>query len=327
MARAADSIMVSLFGISGYWGWLVAFAVWCTLLALGGPLVVIRQWLEKFGVWLVYATTAWITGYLLLNYDVLGLLSKAGEGGLPFLLAVDIVIAMPVSWMPLAADFNRFARDSRGAFWGTYLGYALANIWFYALGAVFILVLQTDDLVGAVTAMGMGWLALAIILVDETDNAFADIYSAAVSSQNVLSRVPQRALIAVVGLISLILAVAVSTMAGHHAYEGFLLTVGSIFVPLFGILFADYFLVRRRSYVSQELYRQGGSYWYWHGIHLPGLIAWGLGILVFHLMNRFLPWVGASVPSLVISLGLYWVLARMSLRLAPEADAGKGGEV
>ncbi len=327
MARAANSIMISLFGISGYWAWLVAFAVWCTLLALGGPLVVIRQWLEKFGVWLVYATTAWITGYLLLNYDILELLSRAGEGGLPFLLAVDIVIAMPVSWMPLVADFNRFARNSREAFWGTYLGYALANVWFYALGAIFILVLQTDDLVGAVTAMGLGWLALAIILVDETDNAFADIYSAAVSSQNVLSRIPQRAIIVGVGLVSLILAVAGSTMVGHQAYKEFLLAVGSIFVPLFGVLFADYFLIRRRSYVSRELYRHGGCYWYWHGVHLPGLIAWGLGILAFQLINRLLPWVGASVPSLVISMGLYWIIVRLSRRSAPATGAGESGDM
>jgi NCS1 family nucleobase:cation symporter-1 len=325
MARAADSILISLFGISGYWPWLVALTVWCTLLALGGPLVVIRQWLERFGIWLVYASTAWITGYLLLNYDVLGLLGQAGEGGLPFLLAVDIVIAMPVSWMPLVADYNRFARNSRGAFWGTYLGYALANVWFYSLGAILILVLQTDDLVGAITAMGMGWLALAIILVDETDNAFADIYSTAVSGQNILSKVPQRVLILGAGIVSLVLAVLVSTMEAHQVYEGFLLTIGSVFVPLFGVLFADYFLVSRRNYVSGELYRSGGQYWYWHGVHLPGLVAWVLGILAFNLINRLLPWVGASIPSLVIALGLYWILARLNLRSAAETSPGEGG--
>ncbi len=101
MATAANRISQTLFGFSNYLFWLVAFALVCILLALGGPLVVVREWLEKFGVWIVYLVTLWLTLFFFTHYDILALLRQPGEGGLPFWLAVDLVVAMPISWMPL----------------------------------------------------------------------------------------------------------------------------------------------------------------------------------------------------------------------------------
>jgi len=57
--------------------------------------------LEKFGVWIVYLVTLWLTLFFFTHYDILALLRQPGEGGLPFWLAVDLVVAMPISWMPL----------------------------------------------------------------------------------------------------------------------------------------------------------------------------------------------------------------------------------
>jgi putative hydroxymethylpyrimidine transporter CytX len=136
MAEAANGISRTL-GFSAYPLWALFFALWCTLLALGGPLAVVRQWIEKFAIWLVYGITIYLTVYLFTHYDIGVLLRAPGSGEMPFWLAVDLVVAMPISWMPLVADYNRFARRSGPAFWGTFLGYTVANTWFYALGALF----------------------------------------------------------------------------------------------------------------------------------------------------------------------------------------------
>jgi len=301
MAQAADSIAKSLLGFSNYFLWVFLFAAFCTLLAIGGPLAVVRQWLEKFAVWLVYAITIWLTYYLFSHYDIGGLLRRAGEGGLPFWLAVDLVVAMPISWMPLVADYNRFAKKTKQAFWGTYLGYFLANIWFYALGALFVLALKTEDLIPAIMAVTGGWVALVLILVDETDNAFADIYSAAVSSQNVLPKAKQWLLATAIGFVCFILAALVPI----GQYEGFLLLIGSVFVPLFGLLAADYFILRKRKYNLDELYTPQGAYWYRKGFNLWALLAWALGVSVYHVIARYIPWLGASIPSFVATLLLY----------------------
>ena len=317
MAQAANGISQTLFGFSNFPLWVLFFAAWCTLLAIGGPLVVVRHWLEKFAVWLVYGTSIYLTYYLFAHYDVGALLRQAGTGELPFWLAVDLVIAMPISWMPLVADYNRFARNSGQAFWGTYLGYFVANVWFYALGALFVLALGTGDLIPAIMAVTGGWAALILILVDETDNAFADIYSAAVSSQNILPRTRQLWLAVAVGAICFVLAATVPIAQ----YESFLLLIGSVFVPLFGVLAADYFILRGRRYDVAELYRAGGAYWYQRGVNGLAVLAWALGIIIYHAVARWLPWLGASVPSFLAALVLYLILARVGARaLRPSGE-------
>jgi len=307
MAKAANGIGERLLGFSNYPLWALLFALWCTLLAIGGPLVVVRQWLEKFAVWLVYGISIYLTWYLFAHYDVGEFLRAPGTGELPFWLAVDLVVAMPISWMPLVADYSRFARRSDSAFWGTYLGYLVANIWFYGLGALFVLALGTQDLIPAILALAGGWIALILILVDETDNAFADIYSAAVSTQNVLPHARQWWLALIIGGICFILAVTVPIAE----YENFLLLIGSVFSPLFGILAADYFILRRRRYDVGALYESGGRYWYWGGVNGWAVLAWALGVAVYHAIARFLPNLGASVPSFIVALLLYWLLAHL----------------
>lgn len=305
MAQAADSITKSLFGFSNYFIWVFLFATFCTLLAIGGPLVVVRQWLEKFAVWLVYAITIWLTWHLFTHYDIGTLLRAPGTGALPFWLAVDLVVAMPISWMPLVADYNRFAKKTREAFWGTYLGYFLANAWFYALGALFVLALKTEDLIPAIMTVTGGGVALVLILVDETDNAFADIYSAAVSSQNVLPKAKQWLLATAIGFVCFLLAAAVPI----GQYEEFLLLVGSVFVPLFGLLVADYFVLNRRKYQITELYREPPPYWL--GLNPIALAVWIIGIFAYHYIARNVPHLGASIPSFLITLILYLVLAKL----------------
>jgi len=310
MAQAANGITQSLFGFSNYPLWAFLFAAWCTLLAIGGPLAVVRQWLEKFAVWLVYATTIWLTWYLFSHYDLGVLLRAPGTGELHFLLAVDLVVAMPISWMPLVADYSRFAKGTKGAFWGTYLGYFIANLWFYALGALFILALKTEDLIPAIMSMAGGWVALLLILVDETDNAFADIYSAAVSSQNILPRTKQWLLATVIGLLCFLLAAVVPI----GQYEWFLLLIGSVFVPLFGLLAAHYFVLHRRNYETTELYREPplrAKYWSWLGLNPMALGAWIIGIFIYHYLARNMPNLGASIPSFLITLIVYLALDKL----------------
>lgn len=317
---AANQVSQTLFGFSSYGLWLAIATVWCVLLAVGGPLVVVRQWLEKFGVWLVYGVTIWMTVVLFRQYDIPALLRQAGTGELPFWLAVDLVVAMPVSWMPLAADYNRFARGSKPAFWGTYLGYLVANVWFYALGALFILTREMAEptpanLATAIVGLTGGVVALVVILVDETDNAFADIYSAAVTLQNVLPKVSRRLLVLIVGAIGF--ALAASLTMGD--YFDFLLLIGSVFVPLFGILAADHFVLRRRQLEVEELYRPGGAYWFWGGVNWVAVVAWAGGVAVYHVISQLWPAVGASVPSFVAAF-----LLHLALDQGSKALAGKG---
>src|SRR5918912_1315964 len=321
MTTAASAVTERIFGVSAYGIWLSALALLCTVLAIGGPLVVVRVWLEKFGIWLLLATTAYLTYFLLSRYGLSGLMAQPGSGDLPFPLAVDLVVALPLSWLPLAADYNRFARDTRAASLGTYLGFLVTNIWFFALGAVAILALQTQDLIASIMALTIGGIALIIILVDETDNAFADVYSAAVSTRNLLTGTSHWRLATFFGVLGFLAAVILPI----ERYEAFLLLLGSLFAPLFGVVAADYFLLRRRHLDVQALYEESGAYGYRKGFNGYALFCWAIGVAVYQGIANLYPSIGASLPSFVLAGAIYLGLARLQKRRMPRGGVSATG--
>jgi len=119
MAQASARLTQSLFGVSSYPFWAIFWGIVVIAFALGGPLVVVRQWLEKAGIWIVLVTGAWMALYVVSHANFAALVGRPGDGSLTFAQAVDLVVAMPISWLPLVADFNRFAKNSRSSFWGT----------------------------------------------------------------------------------------------------------------------------------------------------------------------------------------------------------------
>ena len=174
------------------------FALIVIIMGVGGPIGVVRQWLEKFAVWIALATGVWLTVHAFSTMDVAALLRQPGDGSLPFGSGADLAIALPISWLPLVADYNRFSRSTRQGFLGTMLGFFITNAWFLSLGACLLLgskVGQEPKDFASAIALSAGWIALLILLADETHNAWADLYSAAVSLQNLFPKVKQRWLI------------------------------------------------------------------------------------------------------------------------------------
>jgi putative hydroxymethylpyrimidine transporter CytX len=316
MARAADMLTGS---IVPYYFWAAVFGVLVALLGIAGPLNVVRQWIGKFALWIAYGTSAIIIINLINSADITTLISSHGEG-LSFFSALDLVIAMPVSWMPLVADYNRFSKKSKSALWGTFIGFTLTNILFYFGGVL----LGTSDvlaIVAAIQAMFFGFLML-LLIVDEADNAFADVYSAAVSTQNIFPKISQKYLIAGFTGLSAILAM----MTSIQQYEVFLLLIGAIFVPLFGVVLTDYYIVKRKKYTEQMLYvRQNRT-----GIGVPAIIAWTLGALLNYILSPLspiympqLPAIGATIPSLAAASLIY--IAITTMRQQGEVMVGNQG--
>src|SRR6185312_14756548 len=112
----------------------------------------------------------------------------------------DLVLASIISWTPLVADYTRFARTRAAGFWGAGLGYFVPTIPLFALRAVIALSRNISEAPALLTAVAAGGvaslLALLALTVDESDEAFANVYSGAVSLQNLLPHLPQRLLVA-----------------------------------------------------------------------------------------------------------------------------------
>jgi nucleobase:cation symporter-1, NCS1 family len=308
IAAAANALADELFGFRQRWVWVLVFAALTTALALAGPISFVRRYVRRFAVWAVAASVGYLTWWALDGADADALWSAPGEGGLTWWQGVDLTVAMAASWLPLAADYTRFARSRQGAFWGTSVGYFVPHAWLFGLGALLFLSRGLDDTTALLTSIAAGGaagvLALLALTVDETDEPFANVYSAAVSLQNLLPQAPQRLLI---------LLVAAGATGGALAidlarYEAFLFLLGSFFVPLFGVLAADFLL----GAAQETAFR-------WSGIG-----AWLAGFALYQWIQPTGPerWVdfvtgapgvgeftgGASLPAFALAFALYAAL-------------------
>jgi NCS1 family nucleobase:cation symporter-1 len=254
IAKAASLLSDKFLGFQATWFWTILFGVLATVLALAGPISFVRRYIRKVAIWAVAASIIYLTWWILDGARGHDVWSGKGHHG-SFWAAVDIVIAVTVSWAPLVADYTRFARNRKSAFWGVGIGYLLPTFFQFGFGSVLVLSRGVDpnhpELI--LTAIAGGGLAAALALlaltVDETDEAFANVYSAAVSMQNVATRMSQRLLIAGAAAI----ATGGALLINLRQYQGFLYLLGSFFVPLFGVLLADWLLAGAR-YTSDRFF-------------------------------------------------------------------------
>ncbi|HET8606697.1 MAG TPA: cytosine permease [Gaiellaceae bacterium] len=324
IATAASALSQRAFGWSGRWAWTLVAAAITTVLALIGPVTFVHQWVRKVAIWVVLASLVYLTWWALDGAALHALWSRPGKGGLSFWAGVDLTIAMPVSWLPLVADYTRFSRSRGASFAGTFVGYLVPNAWLYALGALLLLsrgLADAPSLITAIAGAGAGaGLALVALGIDETKEPFANVYSAAVSIQNLLPRVPQRALICLVAAGSTAGALAIDLTR----YQSFLYLLGSVFVPLFGVLLADW-LLAGAHYTREDVFGAPAL--------RPGLLAaWVAGFCLYQWLQpvgpawwtslvarthpHALPWGGASLPSFGAALVLALVLGTAARRLA-----------
>ena len=280
MSRIAGTVTRDLIGVDAPGLWLVAVAVLCTGLALAGPVFLVRRWLERFGIWVVVAVAVWITVRIAARGDLAAMWSSPGDGGLPFWLAVDLVIAMPVSWLPLVADYNRFARRPRTSAIATFASYAVGNVWFYLLGALLVAAAGSGpdvlDIGTTIAAAAGGATVLVALVVGESDQATANIYSAALSVRNVVPGLRQRAAVVVIGATGAVIAAALREDA-VPTFQFFLYLVGSLFVPLVAVFAADYLLRARGRYGEAALFEGAAP-----GVRWRALVPWIAGFVAFH---------------------------------------------
>lgn len=277
-----------------YWPWLATLLWGGLLIALmtGSMVHLVRKLISRVALPLVVLSLLWLTWQFSTMAQAQGfasLWSRAGEGGMGVMPALDLVVAMPISWLPLVADYSRYGKNSRSAMAGTWLGFCVANIWCYALGVLVALVLPSKDLVAALLLAQGGLIALSLVLLDEVDNAYGDAYSGAVSAHSVLPRWSIRAW----GLVVAVACTLLATVLPMHSLEPFLLTLSSVFVPLFGVILGRLSLGGWRVAQSQQA-----------NVHALPVALWIGGIALYHALAAWAPIAGSAVPTLVATFAI-----------------------
>ncbi|MBY0409010.1 MAG: cytosine permease [Burkholderiaceae bacterium] len=283
---------------ASYWP-VLATLLWggvITLLISGSMVQLVRRIIARVALPLVVLTWQFLSLAQVQGLEQLW--QRRGTGGMGVMPALDLVIAMPISWLPLVADYARHGRSGGAALRGTWLGYALANMWCYSLGVLVALTLPSQDLVTALLLAQGGLIALSLILIDEVDNAYGDTYSGAVSAHSLLPRWSIRQW-------GLVVAVACTLMAlvlPMHSLEPFLLMLSSVFVPLFGVILGR---LAFGADTAGALQRASQA-------HIAPIAIWLVGIAFYHLLPKVAPALGSALPTLALSFLVAWATRQRS---------------
>ncbi len=217
-----------------------------------------------------------------------------------FWVATDTVVAVAISWAPMAADYMRHARSSRSAFSGAVVGYSVTQVLCYIIGLLALVTVahgNANDIFGAFIALPVGSLGFAILAARELDQSFADVYSTAVSLQNLRPLWDRRVLAGVITA----LTTAGALWLNIADYENFLTLLGSVFVPMSAVLIVDYFADRWLTSKARgrrwDLSASARSRW-------QMLLPWAVGFVVYQLINPgYISWWASAWTSFGRDIG------------------------
>jgi nucleobase:cation symporter-1, NCS1 family len=294
IALGADA----LFGGGPHWLYVLAAGALTTAMTIRplGAIAVLRK----------YVAVAVAVAMLFFTVELLrrGVPTPVHGSWKGFLPAVDAVIAVSISFVPLAADYTRHAKTTRSSFWGAFTGYTLSQVWCYVVGLIALLQVHGDADRIFSTFMGLtaGWLFFAVLVLREADQSFANVYSTAMSLQNLVPRVDRRIL--TVGLGALVTGLGL-LVSDFSAYEAFLGLIGAVFVPLSAVLAVDFFFGAGRREGGWDLSEGAPTRW------LP-LLPWAVGFVVYELISpaELTGW-GGGWPT-------FWAHAQNVLHVHPQ---------
>ena len=312
------------------WGYVVAAGLITTVLTIW-PLGYVRL-LRRYVT--VAVMIALVYFYVEIVRQPLPDLTEGSWGG--FWVGADAALAVSISWVPVAADYTRHSRTERAAFGAASVGYSVTQIIAYVLGllALALVAGDTGRVFDPFLGASLGVVFFAIFVLREADQSFADTYSTAVSIQNLFPRADRRVLSVLLGAGITVLALALDI----GDYAGFLTLIGSVFVPMLGVLAADFFLGRRRGRAPSEAESAADLGGWDVSTRAPsrwGMIAaWAIGFVVYQLINpgtverwadlwqgvrdmlHFAPqsWMSASLLSFLVAAAAALLIGRITRR-------------
>jgi len=306
-AKSAEVISQKTFGYSNFKLWIILAGIITTLWAFFGHKT--WKWLHKISVSALLLLCVVMTYVVFKEHGFTELARIPATSDLSFAIGLDIVIAMPISWLPLIADYSRFSQNTPSAFWNTWWGYFLVSSWMYFVGLSAALATGNADPIPMLLNLGLGVAALLIVLFSTFTTTFLDIYSTAVSALNIFPQLEERKGVIIGGVIGTLVALIFPI----EQYENFLLFIGAMFCPIFGIVLADYFIFRKKRYSLSDLYKKG-EYWYWEGVNTKAVISWIIGVIMYQQSIKYGLWIGSSIPSMIVAGVLYLIIMQRPKR-------------
>lgn len=226
-----------------------------------------------------------------------GSVAGAGRDAMTFGAAVELSVAMPLSWLPLISDYTREAKEPVKATAVSTVVYGVVSCWMYVIGMNAAIYTGESDIASIMVKAGLGIAGLLIIVFSTVTTTFLDAYSAGISSESVFSKINGKYAAIVVTVIGMIGAI----IYPMDNITDFLYLIGSVFAPMIAIQIADFFILKRKDSLEVSLDVMNG-------------VIWVIGFILYRiLMNVDIP-LGNTLPDMVITI-VICILARKCIKI------------
>lgn len=206
----------------------------------------------------------------------------SGEA-ITFGAAVEMAVAMPLSWLPLISDYTKEAEKPVKASVVSSVVYFIISCWMYVIGMGMALFTNETDIAVIMVKAGLGIAGLIIVIFSTVTTTFLDVYSAGISSGSLSSKINQQAAAVIVCIIGTLLAIFTQT----NYFESFLYFIGSVFAPMIAVQIVDWFIFKNDS--SDK------------GVNIINLVVWAVGFVLYRISMNFDIILGNTFPVMLIT--------------------------
>ena len=220
-------------------------------------------------------------------------IQSTADDSLTFGAAVELAVAMPLSWLPLISDYTREAEKPVKATAVSAIVYGIVSCWMYVIGMGAALFTGESDIAQILLKAGLSIAGLLIIVFSTVTTTFLDAYSAGISSESIFSKIKGKYAAIVVTIIGTVGAI----LFPMDDITDFLYLIGSVFAPMIAIQIADFFLLHRDR-------RKNAFDW-------RNLIIWVIGFVLYRLLMRVDLPVGNTLPDMVITIVICVIVGKV----------------
>ena len=283
-ALAADGVVTA-----GRW-------IWC--LVIGALIILwIMIGITNLGKVNVIAMTALFILTLILCKVIFfngGAVGMAPDDSMTFGAAVELSVAMPLSWLPLISDYTREAKEPVKATAVSAIVYGVVSSWMYVIGMGAAIYTGEYDIAQIMLKAGLGIVGLLIIIFSTVTTTFLDAWSAGISSESIVAKLQGKYVAVAVTVVGTIAAIVYPM----DNITDFLYLIGSVFAPMIAIQIADFFILKKDT--SESV------------VNVPNMVVWVVGFVVYrYLMTVDIP-VGNTLPDMVITIVLCIVVSALT---------------
>jgi len=211
--------------------------------------------------------------------------SAAPTSGLSFGAAIELAVAMPLSWLPLISDYTREAEKPFAATMASTLVYGGVSTWMYIIGMGAALLTGGGNIAAIMVKAGLGIAALIILILSTVTTTFLDAWSAGISAESLWSKLSGKN----VAMIATVIGIVLAMLFPMDDITDFLYLIGSVFAPMIAVQIADYFILKKADSADSD----------WN---VRNLIVWVIGFVLYRLLMKVDLPVGSTLPDMAITM-------------------------